>query len=134
MLRLMRRLAEHRGLVTSQLFDERIFDRAFCRDLARARKTVIIESPYLTEGRAHRFAPIFEKFTKRKVRVRVNTKGPIYHSGEMVARGGGSHRGLAQCWGQGLHLRRSAPSQAGRYRRAYSVGGKHEHTLPRSES
>ena len=72
-----------RALYSSALFDETTFHRAFARDLYRARKGVVIESPYLTKRRSLCYAQIFEDLIKRGVSIRINTRKPIYHSGDM---------------------------------------------------
>ncbi len=83
MFKLLKRLIRGNELLASQLFHERTFDQSFCRDLRKAKRTVVIESPYLTERRAHYFAPLFKKLSKRRVKIRINTRHPKYHSQEM---------------------------------------------------
>lgn len=83
MFNVLKRWINGEELATSQLFDEWAFNRAFCRDVKKARKTVIIESPYLTERRARYFSLLFKEATKRKVKIRINTRHPRYHSPEM---------------------------------------------------
>ncbi len=80
MFRILKYLAERQGLLTSNLFNERTFDLEFSRDLKRAKKMVVIESPYLTVRRARHFAPLFKKLAKRKIRIRINTRHPSCHS------------------------------------------------------
>ncbi|GEM_PF-822304 len=53
--------------------------RCICRiwrsaDLRIARKSVIIESPFLRTARAERFIPIFHRLKKRGVAILLNTK------------------------------------------------------------
>ncbi len=83
MLEILKRLVGGGELSVSQLFNEQTFGRAFCRDIKGARKTVAIESPYLTERRTRYFLPFFKEITKRKVRIRINTRHPRYHSQAM---------------------------------------------------
>ena len=66
-------------LLMSKLFDEVTFYRAFGRDLEDARRSVIIESPYLTEKRAIQFSKLFKRLKKRGVAVRINTRDPRHH-------------------------------------------------------
>ncbi len=66
-------------LLKSQLFNELTFYRAFYRDMWTAQRSIIIESPYLTERRAQQFAKTFRKLKKRGVKVRVNTREPHHH-------------------------------------------------------
>ena len=51
MLRMLLDLLIQRQLLASRLFNDRGFHRAFAKDLLRAKKRIIIESPYLTERR-----------------------------------------------------------------------------------
>ena len=83
MLEILMRIFGSQDLLTSRLFDELAFDQAFRKDLARAKKTIVIESPYLTERRARSFAALFNRLNARKVRVRINTRHPRYHSAGM---------------------------------------------------
>ena len=83
MFRAFKRRAESRALISSRLFDERTFDKAFFRDLERARKSVVIESPFLTERRVRYFVGIFKELAGGGVKVRVNTRRPTDHNGGM---------------------------------------------------
>ncbi len=85
MLRLLKDLCYQGRFLTSSLFNERTFYASFCRDLKRARRNIVIESPYLTERRAVYYAPLFETLTKRRVKIRINTRHPRYHDGKMKA-------------------------------------------------
>lgn len=80
MFRLFRKKSvQGNDLLMSQLFDEVTFYRAFGKDLEDARRSVIIESPYLTEKRAIQFSRLFKKLKKRGVAVRINTRDPRHH-------------------------------------------------------
>ena len=83
MFELITYFAERKGLLTSKLFNDWTFYRAFKKDLRCARKTIVIESPYLTERRTRHFAPLFKKLAQRKVKIRINTRRPACHSSEM---------------------------------------------------
>ena len=83
MFRVFRRRDSRRAFLLSRLFDERTFDDAFFRDLERAKRSVIIESPFLTQRRACYFAGMFREMASGGGRVRVNTRQPIDHKGEM---------------------------------------------------
>ena len=83
MFEILKRLIHGNELLTSKLFNERTFDQSFRRDLKKAKKTVVIESPYLTERRARYFAPLFKVLSKRRVKIRINTRHHKYHSQEM---------------------------------------------------
>lgn len=66
-------------LLTSALYDERTFYRAFIHDLKRCRSKVIIESPYMTTARVTVLLPILKKLVEKGVRVRINTRYPGHH-------------------------------------------------------
>lgn len=67
-------------LLTSNLFDERTFYRAFIRDLENCQKEVIIESPYITMSRLAVLLPALRKLVKKGVVVRINTRFPNHHN------------------------------------------------------
>lgn len=58
----------------SKLYDQNTFDDQFMRDLRKARKSIIIESPFLRTARVERFIPIFHRLKKRGVAILLNTK------------------------------------------------------------
>lgn len=64
---------------SSALYDEVSFYGSFLDDLKNAQKSVIIESPYLTERRASEFCRLFSKLSKRGVSIRINTRDPKHH-------------------------------------------------------
>lgn len=66
-------------LLTSTLFDERSFYKAFIKDLKKAERSVIIESPFMTKTRTSDLLLALRKLQKRGVKVRVNTRHPRYH-------------------------------------------------------
>ena len=63
----------------SILYDENGFYNRFTQDLLKAKKEVIIESPYITSQRMRLFRPIFVKLINRGVRVCVMTRDPKEH-------------------------------------------------------
>lgn len=67
-------------LLLSQLYDESTFYQAFNQDVARAKHSVTIESPFLTIKRARAIAPILKKLRRRKVSVTINTRLPRHHT------------------------------------------------------
>ncbi|MYB40009.1 hypothetical protein F4X86_01770 [Candidatus Saccharibacteria bacterium] len=83
MLNLIRDLWIQGGFLASQLFNERSFYEPFTKDVRRAKKRIVIESPYLTERRARYYAPLFRKLASRKVKIRINTRHPRYHNNGM---------------------------------------------------
>ncbi len=64
-------------LLTSQLFDEKTFYRAFVNDLSNCKEEVIIESPFITTARVQMFLPLFQKLLARGVKIYVFTRNPI---------------------------------------------------------
>lgn len=66
-------------LVTSQLYNEQTFYKAFIRDLSSCKDEAIIESPFMTTQRINMLLPYFRKAISRKVRVIVNTRHPQEH-------------------------------------------------------
>src|SRR5260370_697555 len=73
------------GLRTPQDTDELVFSRllnqddfydALGDDLARARREVVIESPFVSFKRLNYLLPVFRRLARRKVRVVINTKPP----------------------------------------------------------
>lgn len=70
-------------LLLSQLYDETTFYESFNRDVARARHSVTIESPFLTIKRVRAMAPILKKLRRRKVTVTINTRLPRHHTSKL---------------------------------------------------
>lgn len=66
-------------ILSSCLFDDRTFYRAFIKDLKYAQKEVIIESPYMTINRLRVLSPLLKKAVRRGVKVRVHTRNPKHH-------------------------------------------------------
>lgn len=65
-----------------QMYDEQSFYRAFQKDLYSARKSVIIESPFITLRRIEELLPVITKLRRKGVSVTVNTRNPIEHDAE----------------------------------------------------
>lgn len=78
MFRLLRRTPKA-VLTNTSLYSEHSFYNAFVRDVKRAQSAVVIESPFLTEKRALYFAGLFNKLTRKGVKIRVNTRNPRRH-------------------------------------------------------
>ena len=70
-------------LISSRLYDERSFYDAFIHDLKRAKKEVIIESPYITCRRVNQLLPILKRLVKNGVKVTVNTRNPQHHDTQL---------------------------------------------------
>lgn len=65
-----------------RMYDEQSFYRAFEKDLYSARKSVIIESPFITLWRIEELLPVITKLRRKGVSVTVNTRNPIEHDEE----------------------------------------------------
>ena len=69
-------------LLSSRLYDNNTFYRAFEKDLKGARYSVLIESPFITARRMDHLLPLLRKLRLRNVRVVINTRSPEEHDGE----------------------------------------------------
>lgn len=69
----------------TQMYDEQSFYRAFQKDLYSARKSVIIESPFITLRRIDELLPALTKLRRKGVAVTINTRNPIEHDAEYEA-------------------------------------------------
>ena len=67
------------GLLSSKLYDQNTFYKAFIWDLHRCQKEVIIESPFITTKRMEMFLPIFTNLRQHNVRIVINTRNPDDH-------------------------------------------------------
>ena len=65
-----------------KMFDEQSFYRAFEKDLYLARRSVIIESPFITLRRIDELLPVLTKLRRKGVAVTINTRNPIEHDAE----------------------------------------------------
>jgi len=63
----------------SQLFNDNTFYEAFVKDLKRAKRRVIIESPFITAKRFSVIYPLLQIVAKHKVKIIINTRNPIEH-------------------------------------------------------
>ena len=70
---------KNQDILCSGLFNEATFYKTFTKDLKRARKSVIIESPFMTESRSYMLASIFRKLRKKGVKVTIYTRSPKHH-------------------------------------------------------
>ena len=79
MFNLPRFLIPYSDLLTSKLFDEKTFYKAFIRDLEECAKEVIIESPFITCSRMEVFKPVFRRLLTKRVDILLITRDPIEH-------------------------------------------------------
>jgi len=68
------------SLTSSRLYDQTTFYKAFLHDLRKAKKLVIIESPFITEKRMKLLFPTLKVLRQNGVRIIVNTKPLEEHS------------------------------------------------------
>jgi phosphatidylserine/phosphatidylglycerophosphate/cardiolipin synthase-like enzyme len=68
------------------MYNEQSFYRAFEKDLYLARRSVIIESPFITLRRIDELLPVLTKLRRKGVDVTVNTRNPIEHDAEYETR------------------------------------------------
>jgi hypothetical protein len=109
---LFHRSYQANDFVTSKLFSEATFYEQFTKDLRGCRSEVIIESPFITTRRVATLLPIFQKLSRRGVKITINTKHPdelddflgcesqtairqLHEIGVQVLFTGGHHRKLA---------------------------------------
>lgn len=81
MLVLLLRQGSQDELASSLLFNERTFYTQFKQDLERARKEIVIESPFMTNRRVNSLLHSLRKAVQRGVRITVNTREPEEHEG-----------------------------------------------------
>lgn len=61
-------------LAVSELYDQEKFYHAFSRDLNRAHRRIVIESPFITMKRLNALLPTLQRLRRRGVDIIVNTK------------------------------------------------------------
>ena len=71
------------ALLSSVLYDNDTFYRAFEHDLSLCQHEAIIESPFITTRRLSMLLPILHKLTSRGVKIIVNTRHPQEHEDYM---------------------------------------------------
>lgn len=83
---MLRRLFSNRfdtsALCSSQLYDNETFYRAFTNDLRCAKRTIYIESPFITTRRIDLLLPMIARLRLKGIRVTINTRCPDEHEGE----------------------------------------------------
>ncbi len=83
---MLRRLFSNRfdtsALCSSQLYDNETFYRAFTNDLRCAKRTIYIESPFITTRRIDLLLPMIARLRLKGIRVTINTRCPDEHEDE----------------------------------------------------
>jgi hypothetical protein len=64
---------------SSRLYDEKSFYTAFSKDISKAERSIVIESPYLTERRALQFSKILKRKAGDGVKITIYTRNPDHH-------------------------------------------------------
>ena len=83
MLNLIRNVIGSQKLLTSMLCNQKGFYWFFLQDLRKARRSLVIESPYLTVKRAKYFFSLFNQLRERGVSVQIHTRHPLLHDSTM---------------------------------------------------
>lgn len=73
------------SLLSSKLFDEETFYKAFIRDIRECKEEVIIESPYMTFKRVSTLLPVLPKLIEKGIKVYLITRDPKEHDSIMRA-------------------------------------------------
>jgi hypothetical protein len=68
-------------LLMSELYDENSFYTKFFKDVASAKKSILIESPYLTVKRSSQFTEILKQNSRHDLEVALYTRNPTHHDG-----------------------------------------------------
>ena len=66
-------------LLSSKLYDNSKFYKAFEKDLRHAQFSVLIESPFITLKRMESLLPLLSQLSERHIRIVVNTRNPDEH-------------------------------------------------------
>ncbi len=67
------------SILNSHLFDEKTFYHQFVADLESCQEEVIIESPFITQGRMRLYLPVFDTLLKKEVNIYILTRDPREH-------------------------------------------------------
>ena len=68
-----------------RLFDEVGFYPKFSKDVKQARKSILVESPFMTVKRTQEFTAITRRVMRSGATVRINTRHPDHHKGILVS-------------------------------------------------
>ena len=71
-------------LTPSILYNEDTFYKQFLHDLSKAKKEVVIESPYITSKRMNVLFPVLDKLTRKGIKIYIITRNPKEHEGDMA--------------------------------------------------
>lgn len=64
---------------SSRLYNQDTFDIHFLRDVRKARRSVVIESPFIRLARVEQLLPMFKDLTHCGVKIIINTRHPDEH-------------------------------------------------------
>jgi phosphatidylserine/phosphatidylglycerophosphate/cardiolipin synthase-like enzyme len=68
----------------TKLYNERTFYKQFTEDLIRAKREVIIESPFITTSRMELLYPVFGRLLAQNIMVKLITRDPVDHDDEFM--------------------------------------------------
>lgn len=68
----------------TKLYNEKTFYQQFIKDLTRADRKVIIESPFITTSRMELLYPVFVRLLARHIMICLITRDPIDHDNEFM--------------------------------------------------
>lgn len=75
----LRRPVDSSELLSSKLYDECSFYDSFARDVSKAKQSILVESPYLTERRVRQFSRLLRRKVNEGVAVVIYTRNPRHH-------------------------------------------------------
>lgn len=73
-----------KALLSSTLYNDSSFYKAFLNDLKNCQKELVVESPYVTASRMEMLYPVFEELIGNGVNVHIVTRDPIDHEDEYL--------------------------------------------------
>lgn len=71
------------NFISSELYDDSTFYKAFIKDLKKCKEEVIIESPFITSHRMCTLEPVFHTLVGKKIKVYIITRDPSEHDFSM---------------------------------------------------
>ncbi len=69
---------------SSKLFNETTFYPQFIADISKAKKEIIIESPFITSSRMEKLYPILQKILSNKIQINIITRDPSEYDDEFM--------------------------------------------------
>jgi HKD family nuclease len=85
------------GIASSKLYDENTFYDAFAKDIRDSSRSVVIESPFLTERRVQQFVKLLNKKSRSGVKITIYTRNPAHHNKTLEIQAWKSIKTLRDC-------------------------------------